>query len=122
TLNETSYRRNVGGGSATGPFSQSTMKPLVWGMPLISTPAPDHTSNFSRIPFSVISIGEDKSDPLIVILSVGPLAVTIKGTHAKNKTAVRAAFMAISLLVIIRLAVSHGPFDATAHFLKDIVG
>src|SRR5437660_1390702 len=97
TSNETSYRHSVVGGSETGPFSQSTMKPLVWGIPLISTPAPAHTSNFSRIPLSVISIVEGRSDPLIVILSVGPLAVTSRGTHANN-TAVLAAFIALFLL------------------------
>src|ERR1051326_134649 len=104
TSNETSYRRNVVGGSATGPFSQSTMKPFVWGKPLVSTHAPAHTSNFSRISLSVISIGEGRSEPLIVILSVGPLAVTSRGTHARNNTAVLADLMALSSLWIIRIA------------------
>src|SRR5262245_21648173 len=45
-------------------------------MPFTSTPAPVHTLKFSRISFAVVSTEEGKSAPLIVIFSVGPLAMT----------------------------------------------
>src|SRR5712691_9949365 len=107
TWNETSYRSSVWRGSAIGPSFQSTIKPSAWALPFIPTPAPAHTLNFSRIRFSLISTGEAKSEPLIVILSVGPLAMTSSGTHTRKNTAIQAAFTAALLLRIIRLGLLH---------------
>src|SRR5439155_11014688 len=57
------------------------------------TPAPAHTANFARIRSSVISTGEGKFAPLIVILSVGPFARTSSGAHTRENTAARIAFI-----------------------------